>query len=122
MTHQLYAASYAVYFWSYWLFLAAFAALFAIPFTSLEARFATWCGAFLIAALSLVASELSEAMCRALSRRPRPRRQFSQEEARKIEFLENQAHAPCFHHEASDLAAARHQQRVEAWWINRHRF
>ena len=121
MMHRIYGASYAVYYWSDWLFLAAFAALFVIPFTSLDARFAAWCVALLIAALSLAAGGLSEALCRALLRRQRARRQFSQEEARKIEFLESEARAPCLDHEASRLPAERHQQSVEAWWITHQR-
>jgi len=119
--HRIYGVSYVIYFWSDWLFLAAFAALFVIPFTSLDARFAAWCIALLIAALSLAARGLSEALCRALLRRHRARRQFSEEEARKIKFLEDQAQAQCFHHEASRLAAERHQRSIEVWWINSHR-
>ena len=72
MMHRIYAASYAVYYWSDWLFLAAFAALFVIPFTSLDARFAAWCIALLIAFVSLAARGASEALCRALLRRQRP--------------------------------------------------
>lgn len=121
MIHRIYAASYAVYYWSDWLFLAAFAALFVIPFTSLDARFATWCIALVIAILSLAAKGLSEALCRALLRRHRARRQFSEEEARRIEFLEEQERAAHLAHDASRLAAERRQQSVEAWWINRHR-
>jgi hypothetical protein len=122
MMHKIYGASYAVYYWSNWLFLAASSALFVIPFTSLEARFADWCVALLIAVLCLAAGELSEALCRALLRRQRARRQFSQEEACGIEFLEAETRASSLDHEASRLAAERHQQDVEAWWINRHRF
>lgn len=120
MTHRIYAASYAVYYWSDWLFLAAFAALFVIPFTSLDARFAAWCVALFVAIVSLLAHGLSEALCRALLRRHRAP-QFSEEEARRIEFLEEQERAAHLAHEASRLAAERHQQSVEAWWINRHR-
>jgi len=119
--HRLYEASYAVYYWADWLFLAAFAALFAIPFTSIDARFAAWCIALLIAALSLAARGLSEALCRALLRRHRARRQFSQEEARSIAFLEAETRASSLDHEVSRLATERHQQSVDAWWINRHR-
>lgn len=122
MMHRIYGASYAVYYWSDWLFLAAFAALFVIPFTSIEARFAAWCVALLIAALCLAARGLSEALCRALLRRQRARRQLSQEEARRIEFIEAEGRASGLDNEASRLAAERHQQSVEAWWINRHRF
>jgi hypothetical protein len=121
MMHRIYAASYAVYYWSDWLFLAAFAASFVIPFTSLDARFPAWCIALLIAFVSLVARGASEALCRALLRRQRARRQFTQEEARRIEFLEHQGRASHIAQEASHLAAERDQQSVEAWWINRHR-
>ncbi len=121
MMHRIYASSYAVHYWSDWLFLAAFAALFVIPFTSLDARFAAWCIALLIALVSLVARGASEALCRALLRRHRARRPFTEEEARKIEFLEQQGRASNIAQEASRLAAERHQQSVEAWWINRHR-
>lgn len=121
MMHRIYGASYAVYYWSDWLFLAAFAALFVIPFTSIDARFAAWCIAFLIAALSLAARGLSEALCRALLRRHRAKRQISQEDARRIEFLEAEARVSCLDYEARRLAAERHQQSVEAWWINQHR-
>ena len=121
MMHRVYGASYAIYYWSDWLFLAAFAALFVIPFTSLDARFAAWCVALLIAALSLAARGLSQALCRALLRRHRATRQFSQEEARKIEFLEAEARASRLDHVASRLAAERQQQSVEAWWINHRR-
>lgn len=121
MMHRIYGASYAVYYWSEWLFFAAFVALFVIPFTSLDARFAAWCIALLIAVLSLAAGGLSEALCRALLRRHRARRHFSDEEARKIEFLEDEARASHLVREASRLAAERHRQSVEAWWINRHR-
>jgi hypothetical protein len=119
--HRIYGASYAVYYWSDWLFLAAFAALFVIPFTSIEARFAAWCVALLIAAFSLAAKGAAEALCRALLRRHRARRQISEEEARRIEFLEAEAGSSCLDHEASRLAAERHQQSVEAWWINQRR-
>jgi hypothetical protein len=121
MMHRLYEASYAVYYWSDWLFLAAFAALFLIPFTAIDARFATWCVALLIAALCLAAKGLSETLCRALLRRHRMRRQISQEEARRIEFLEAEARASCLDHEAGRLAAERHRQSIEAWWINQRR-
>jgi hypothetical protein len=121
MMHRIYGASYAIYYWSNWLFLAAFAALFVIPFTSIDARFAAWCSALLIAVMSLLAGGLSEALCRALLRRHRSRRQFSQEEARRIDFLEAEARASSLHHEASRLAAEQHQRNVEAWWINNHR-
>lgn len=121
MMRWIYAASYEVYYWSDWLFLAAFAALFVIPFTSLDARFAAWCIALFVAILSLGARGLSETLCRALLRRHRARRQFSEEEARRIDFLEEQERAAHLAHEASRLAAERHQQSVQAWWINRHR-
>ena len=121
MIHRIYGASYAIYYWSNWLFLAAFAALFVIPFTSIDARFAAWCSALLIAVMSLLVGGLSEALCRALLRRQRARRQFSQEEARRIEFLEAEARASSLDHEASRLAAERHQRNVEAWWINHRR-
>ena len=121
MIYRIYDASYAVYYWSDWLFLAAFASLFVIPFTSLDARFATWCVAFLIAVLSLGAKGVSEALCRALLRRQRAKRQFSQKEARRIEFLEAEARASSLDHETSRIEAERHQQSVEAWWINRQR-
>ena len=121
MIHRIYGASYAIYYWSNWLFLAAFAAMFVIPFTSIDARFAAWCIALLIAVLSLAANGLSEALCRALLRRQRARRQFSQEEAHRIEFLEAEARASSLDHEASRLAAERHQRNVEAWWINHRR-
>jgi len=119
--HRMYAASYAVYYWSDWLFLAAFAALFVIPFTSLDARFAAWCIALLIAFVSLAARGASEALCRALLRRQRPRRQFTEEEARRIEFLEQQGRASHIVHEATHVAAERQRQSVEAWWTDRHR-
>lgn len=121
MMRRIYAISYAVYYWSDWLFLAAFAALFVIPFTSFDARFAAWCVALLIAILSLAARGLSEALCRALLRRHRAGRQFSEEEARRIEFLEEPERAAHLAHEESRVTAERHQQSVEAWWINRHR-
>jgi hypothetical protein len=121
MMHRTYAASYVVYYWSDWLFLAAFAALFVIPFTSLDARFAAWCIALFIAFVSLAARGVSEALCRALLRRQHVRRPFTEDEACKIEFLEQQGHASHIAQEASHLAAERHQQSVEAWWINRHR-
>ncbi len=119
--HRIYAASYAVYYWSDWLFLAAFAALFVIPFTSLDARFAAWCIALLIAFVSLAARGASEALCRALLCRQRTRRQFTEREARRIEFLEQQGRASHIVHEATHLAAERQRQSVEAWWTNRHR-
>ena len=121
MMHRIYAASYAVYYWSDWLFLAAFAALFVIPFTSLDARFAAWCIALLIAFVSLAARGASEALCRALLRRQRATRHFTEEEARRIEFLEQQGRASNIVHEATHLAAERQRQSVEAWWTNRHR-
>ena len=116
MMHRIYGASYAIYYWSDWLFLASFAGLFVIPFTSLDARFAAWCVALLIAALSLAARGVSEAL-----RRHRPRRQLSQEEARRIAFLEAETRASCVEHEARCLVAQHQQQSVEAWWINRRR-
>ncbi len=121
MMHRIYAASYAVHYWSDWLFLAAFTALFVIPFTSLDARFAAWCIALLIAFVSLAARGASEALCRALLRRQRARRQFTEEEARRIELLEQQGRASHIAYKATHLAAERQQQSVEAWWINRHR-
>lgn len=121
MMRRIYAITYAIYYWSDWLFLAAFAALFVIPFTSLHARFAAWCIALVVAMLSLAVRGLSEALCLALQRRHRARRQFSEEEARRIEFLEEQERAAHLAHDASRLAAERHQQSIEAWWINRHR-
>lgn len=107
MMHRVYDASYAIYYWSDWLFLASFAGLFVIPFTSLDARFAAWCVALLIAALSLAARGLSEALCRALLRRHRARREFSREEARRIDFLEGETRASCVDHEARRLEAQR---------------
>jgi hypothetical protein len=121
MKHRIYGASYAVYYWSDWLFLVAFAALFVIPFTPLDARFAAWCIALFIAILSLAANGVSEALCRALLRRHRGRRLLSEEEAHRIEFLEEQERAAHLPDEAGRLAAERHQQSAEAWWINRHR-
>jgi hypothetical protein len=121
MMQRIYGASYAVYYWSDWLFLAAFATLFVIPFTSLDTRFAAWCIALLIAFVSLAARGASEALCRALLRRHRARGQFTEEEARRIEFLEQQERASHIEQEAVRLAAERHQQSVGAWWINRHR-
>jgi hypothetical protein len=92
-----------------------------IPFTSLDARFAAWCIALLVAFVSLAARGASEALCRALLRRHRARRPFTEEETRRIEFLGQQGRDSHIAQEASRLAAERHQQSVEAWWINRHR-
>jgi peptidoglycan/LPS O-acetylase OafA/YrhL len=117
----IYAVSYAIYYWSEWLFLLAFASLFVIPFTSLDARFAAWCIALAVAIASLAAGAVSEALCRALLRRRRERRGFSQEEARRIEFLEENRRLAHVAQEASRLAADRHQQSVETWWINNRR-
>jgi peptidoglycan/LPS O-acetylase OafA/YrhL len=119
--HRIYAVSYAVYYWSEWLFLLAFASLFVIPFTSLEARFAAWCVALVVGFASLAAGALSEALCRALLRRRRQRREFSEEEARRIEFLEENRRVTHVAQEASRLAVERHQQSVEAWWIDNRR-
>lgn len=119
--HRIYAVSYAIYYWSEWLFLLAFASLFVIPVTSLDARFAAWCVALVVAVASLAAGVLSEALCRALLRRRRERRGFSEEEARRIEFLEEDGRLTHVAQEASRLAAERHQQSVEAWWINKRR-
>ncbi len=119
--HRIYAASYAIYYWSEWLFLLAFASLFVIPFTSLEARFAAWCVALLVAVTSLAAGVLSEALCRALLRRRRQRRGFSDEEAQRIAFLEEDRRLTHVAQEASRFAAERHRQSVEAWWINNRR-
>ena len=91
MMHRIYAASYAVYYWSDWLFLAAFAALFVIPFTSLDARFAAWCVALLIAFVSLVGRGSSEALCRALLRRQRARRQFTRKRPQGSSFSKSRA-------------------------------
>lgn len=121
MMHRIYGASYAIYYWSDWLFLTAFAALFVIPFTSLDARFAAWCIALLIAMLCLAARGLSDSLCRALLRRHHTRSQLSREAARRVEFVEGEARASRFDHAARQLAAERHQQSVVAWWINRHR-
>jgi hypothetical protein len=121
MIRRVYAASYAVYFWSYWPFLLAIIALFVIPFTSLEARFETWCDALAIALASLMASVLSEALCRALLRWRGAKRGFSDEEARRIEFLEQERCGLHLAREASQLAAERSRQNVEAWWINNRR-
>jgi hypothetical protein len=119
--HRIYAASYAIYYWSDWLVLLAFVSLFVIPFTSLDARFAAWCLALVVALASLAAKALSEAFCRALLRRRRETRGFSEEEARRIEFLEEDRRVTHVEQEASRLAADRHQQSVEAWWINSRR-
>ena len=116
--HRIYAASYAIYYWSDWLVLLAFVSLFVIPFTSLDARFAAWCLALVVGFASLVARALSEALCRALLRRPRETRGISDEEARRIEFLEEDRRLTHVAQEASRLAAERHRQSVEAWWIN----
>jgi hypothetical protein len=121
MMHRVYAASYAVHFWSDWLFLLAFIALFVIPFTSLDARFATWCGALAVAFVSLLASAMSEALCRALLRWRGAKRGFSDEEARRIEFLEEGRRGLHLAPEASQLAAERNRQNIEAWWINNRR-
>ncbi len=121
MMHRIYAAAYAIYYWSDWLFLLAFVSLFVIPFTSLDARFPAWCVAFVIAFGSLAARAMSEALCRALLRRRRERRGFSDEEKRRIEFLEEQRRVPHVAPEAGQLAAERHQQSVVAWWINHRR-
>ncbi len=121
MMHRIYAVSYAVYYWSESLLFAALAALFVIPFTSLDARFAAWCVALLVCFLSAVASGISQALCRALMRRHRTRRQFTDEEARKIEFLEQERQASHVASEADRLASERHQQTIDAWWINRNR-
>jgi hypothetical protein len=118
MTHRLYAASYAIYYWSDWLVLLAFVSLFVIPFTSLDARFAAWCLALVVGFASLVARALSEALCRALLRRRRETRGISDEEARRIEFLEEDRRLTHVAQEASRLAAERHRQSVEAWWIS----
>jgi hypothetical protein len=118
---RIYAVSYAIYYWSEWLFLLAFASLFVIPFTSLDARFAAWCVALVVAFASLAAGGLSEALCRALLRWRRERRGFSEEKARRIEFLEEDRRVSHVAQEASRLAAERHQQSVEAWWINNRR-
>ncbi len=121
MVHRIYAASYAVYYWADWLLLAAFVSLFVIPFTSLDARIAAWCVALVVVVASLAARAMSEAVCRALLRRRRERRGFSDEEARRIAFLEEDRCLTHLAQEASRLAAERHRQSVEAWWINNRR-
>jgi hypothetical protein len=120
MMHRVYAASYAVHTWSDWLFLFAFIALFVIPFTSLDARFATWCGALAVAFASLLVSAMSEAICRALLRWRGAKRGFSDEEARRIEFLEEERRGLNLAREAP-RAAERNRQNIEAWWINNRR-
>jgi hypothetical protein len=119
--HRLYAASYAIYYWSDWLLLLAFVSLFVIPFTSLDARFAAWCLALVVALASLAARALSEAVCRALLRRHRERQGLSEEEARRIAFLEEDRRLTHVALEASQLAAERHRQSVEVWWVNNRR-
>ena len=119
--HRIYAVSYAIYYWSEWLFLVAFASLFVIPFTSLDARFAAWCVGLVVAFASLAAGVLSEALCRALLRWRCERRGFAEEEARHIEFFEEDRRVSHVAQEASRVAAERHRQSVEAWWINNRR-
>lgn len=119
--HRIYAVSYAVYYWSEWLIFVALAALFVIPFTSLDARFAAWCIALLVCFLSAAASGISQALCRALICRHRAQRQFTDEESHKIDFLEQQRQASHVASEAGRPATERHQQTINAWWINRNR-
>jgi L-rhamnose isomerase len=92
--------------------------LIAIPFTSLDARFAAWCIALVVVFASVAARAMAEALCRALLRLRRERREFSDEEARRIAFLEEQRRVPHVAPDASRLAAERERQGVEAWWIN----
>ena len=121
MIRRVYAASYAVYFWSYWPFLLAVIALFVIPFTSLDARFETWCDALAIALASLVASVISEALCRGLLCWRGEKRGFSDGEARRIEFVEEQARVLQVAPVATRPGAERDRQIVEAWWIQNRR-
>lgn len=122
MMQKIYAASYAISCWSEWLFFAALAALFVIPFTALDVRFAAWCAAVLVAFSSMAARGISQAFCRALLRRHRTSRQFTNQEARQIEFLEQQERASQLAVDAGRQEAERLQQDVAAWWVNRNRF
>jgi len=121
MIERIYSISYAIYFWSKWAFFAAVAGLFVIPFVPFNARLASWGIAFLIAAFAVIAGDLSEALCRAILRRPRPRRQLSSDDVHEIEFLKAETRAVRPETEACRAAAELHQHSVEAWWIDRQR-